>query len=365
MVVENSSVAILLPSLSSGDAIGNDVLEEFKLLRKKGIDVYLYAEHYEPQFAPLMASVDRVKRAGVIIYHHGIEWLTGEKILNQHAGSYRILRYHNVTPPQFFAGYSAELEKLVKRGREQTRRLTKLCTHFFADSQYNCKELINEGAPLDKCWVVAPFHQADELLSLQADIRTLESLLADSRPIILFVGRQVPNKGLHHFVRVARSLLDLCGAKFRFIWVGNRDPRLAKYYREVESYLAVNRLFDLVIFPGKASQTELKAFYLAASVFLTLSEHEGFCVPIVEAQALGVPVVALGRAAVPETAGENQLVFEELDYERFAAAVAVLLANPDYRLHLASHGRNNYHRRFARQVLEAAFLGALGGVYSS
>ncbi|SHJ00895.1 Glycosyltransferase involved in cell wall bisynthesis [Desulfofundulus thermosubterraneus DSM 16057] len=364
-MIENSSIAILLPSLSSGDAIGNDVLEEYKLLRQRGARVYLYAEYYEPQFAPLMASMDQVKNVEAIIYHHGIEWPAGEKLLNQHMGSYRFLRYHNVTPPQFFAGYSAELEKLVKRGREQTRRLIKLCTHFLADSRYNCEELISEGAPPDKCLVVAPFHQADELLSLQADIRTLESLLADARPIILFVGRQAPNKGLHHFVRVARSLLNLYSAKFRFIWVGGRNPQLAKYYREVENYLAANRLLDLVTFPGKVSQTQLKAFYMAASVFLTLSEHEGFCVPIIEAQAVGVPVVALGRAAVSETTGENQLIFEELDYERFATAVAVLLANPDYRLHLASHGKNNYHRRFAWQVLEAAFLGALGGVYSS
>ncbi|MCL6446979.1 MAG: glycosyltransferase [Armatimonadetes bacterium] len=327
--------------------------------------MYLYAEHYEPQFASFIASIDQVKNAEVIIYHHGIEWSAGEKLLNQHLGPYRVLRYHNVTPPHFFARYSAELENLVKRGRDQTRRLIKLCTHFLADSLYNCEELISEGAPSDKCRVVAPFHQASELLALQADLKTLESLLKDARPKVLFVGRQAPNKGVHHFACVARSLLDLYGSRFRFFWVGGRDPRLIKYYGEIESYLAANRLLELVIFPGKINQTQLKAFYLAASVFLTLSEHEGFCVPIVEAQAHGVPVMALGRAAVPETAGENQLIFKELDYERFAAAVAVLLANSDYRLHLANYGRENYRKRFTRQVLEAAFLGALEGVYSS
>lgn len=358
-------IIIMVPSLSSGDAVGNDVLGQYNALQDKGFTVGIYAEHHEPQFHRLVKSVKEVKKASCIIYHHSIDWPRGEKLLRESNARLKILRYHNVTPPEFFRGYSPKLEKLTRLGREQTPRLVRACTHFLAVSAYNAKELTGYGAPSDRCRVLPPFNHIEELLSLQADAGLLEPLIKSPAACVLSVGRQAPNKGLYHFLRVAHSFTNLFGKRARFIWVGGRDPNLSRYYAEIDRYILTNRLNDVVFFPGRVSASRLKAYYLASKVFLTLSEHEGFCVPVVEAQALGVPVVALARAAVPETAGENQLIFEEIDYERFAAAVAVLLANPDYRLHLADCGRENYQKRFARQVLEAAFLGALEEVRSS
>jgi glycosyltransferase involved in cell wall biosynthesis len=349
----------MVPGLSAGDAIGNDVLGEYEVLRRKGFDVTTYCEHCDHRFRRIVSGPRCIRKAEIVIYHHGINWPRGEKLLRESNARLKVLRYHNVTPPEFFRGYSPELEKLTRLGREQTPRLVQACTHFLADSAYNAKELTGYGASPDRCRVLPPFNHIEELLSLQADVGLLESLIKSHVACVLSVGRQAPNKGLHHFLRVAHSFKNLFGKRARFIWVGGRDPNLSRYYAEIDRYILTNRLNDVVFFPGRVSASRLKTYYLASKVFLTLSEHEGFCVPVVEAQALGVPVVALARAAVPETAGENQLIFEEIDYERFAAAVAVLLANPDYRLHLASHGKENYQKRFARQVLEAAFLQAL------
>ena len=354
----------MVPGLLAGDAIGNDVLGEYDILRRKGFDVTIYCDRCDHRFRRIVSGPRCIRKAKVVIYHHGIDWPRGEKLLKESPARLKILRYHNVTPSGFFRGYSPELEKLTRLGREQTPRLVRACTHFLADSAYNAKELIGYGAPSDRCRVLPPFNHIEELLSLQADAGLLEPLIKSPAACVLSVGRQAPNKGLHHFLRIAHSFTTLFGKRARFIWVGGRDPNLSRYYSEIDNYVLANRLHDVVFFPGKVSASRLKAYYLASKVFLMLSEHEGFCVPVAEAQAFGVPVVALARAAVPETTGENQLIFEEVDYERFAAAVAVLLANPDYRLHLASQGKDNYQKRFARQVLEAAFLGALEEVCS-
>lgn len=356
------SIVITLRSLSSGDAIGNDVISEYNLLKSNGLEVFIFAEHYEPQFAQYLCDFDTAKNSEVLIYHHGILWDKGETLLKDHHGKFRIMRYHNITPPDFFRAYNDELTDLVDKGRKQTLRLIKYFSYFIPASFYNAQELLNYKVPKELIEVIAPFNHVDELLSIQADIVTLDKLIGQHRPIVLFVGRKVPNKGLFHFVRVAKKYVDLFGKKVYFIWVGSEDLRLGKYYDMINRYINDNSISDVVLFPGKVSISELKSYYLSANVFLILSEHEGFCVPILEAQSLGVPIIALNRAAVGETLGKNQLLFDEIDYERFAAAIEVLLNNNEYCIELSKYGKENYNGRFKNSLIKEKFLNTITGV---
>jgi glycosyltransferase involved in cell wall biosynthesis len=355
----NSSISILLPALSAYDAIGNDVLAEYELLKKSGLDVNIFAEYYEPQFSRLIADKKRILETDALLYHHGVRWDFGESLLKNSSAPIKIMKYHNVTPSEFFSDYSPYLFELVEEGRQQTNRLAQSCTHFLADSVYNCEELLELGIPASKCKVVAPFAQVEELLSLQADLVSLEKRIRANRIHVLFVGRQAPNKGLHHFIRVADAFSRLFGKKACFTWIGGRDTTLVRYYQEIEDYLHEKSLQDIVLFPGKIPASHLKAYYLSSNVFLSVSEHEGFCVPIIEAQALGVPVIALGRTAVTGTIGEGQLVLEDLDYDKFAAAIAVLFNNPYYNNYVSTHGKKNYLEHFSKEVLQENFLKTL------
>ncbi len=355
-------LVIAVPTLVSGDAIGNDVMIEYRLLKNEGHNIKIFAENYQEQFSEFVCSFEEAIKADIVFYHHGIYWALGEKLLKKHKGKIRILRYHNVTPVEFFKKYSPDLANIVEIGRQQTRRLIKLSTHFLADSNYNAQELLSDGASSKLCKILAPFHHVDELISAESDIMRLEYLTKGKKPNILFVGRQVPNKGMHHFIYVAKEYTRFFGKKANFIWIGGKDPTFELYYEEVQGIINKNNLDDIISFPGKIPINELKSYYLSSSIFLVISEHEGFGVPIIEAQALGVPIVALNRAAVGDTAGDDQLLFDDIDYERFAVAIEVLLNNTDYRLKLIEKGKENFNKRFEKSILEKNFIEILMGV---
>lgn len=356
------TVALMMPTLTSGDAVGNDLIEEYKLLKREGIPVKLFSQNVEKQFRDIICTPDELKDADVIIYHHAIHWPMGEELLGQLKAGTRILRYHNITPPEFFAPYSKELGQSVTEGRLQTGRLVDMCTHFLSDSFYNQQELILEGADEKRCAVVAPFHQGEGLLSVDGDIGLLQNELSKMRPTVLFVGRQAPNKGMHHFVHIAHAYRDFFGSSAAFVWVGGGEPKFSPYYAVINNYIRRNRLGEMVHFTGKVPLSHLKSYYMLAKAFLVVSEHEGFCVPVIEAQAQGVPIVALNKAAVGETAGANQIVFDGLDYDRYATAIKVILDNQKHSADLVEQGRRNYLERFSHKVLEDEFMNYLLGV---
>ncbi len=358
------TIGIMLPTLSVGDAVGNDCMVEYKLLKERGYRCLLYAENREARFESLMCKPKALAEADIILYHHAIHWPLGEKILKDLRVGQKILRYHNITPAQFFSPYSSDLGISVTLGRQQTGRLVQICDLYLSDSRYNEQELLTEGAPPEKSTVIPPFHQGDALRTIQGDTIVLQKLLAKKTPMVLFVGRQAPNKGLHHFVRVAKAYLEYFGEKAYFVWVGGQEPKFRPYYSEIKRFILKNHLSGMVEFPGKISLEALKSYYLGASAFLVVSEHEGFCVPVIEAQTQGIPIVALNTSAVGETAGPNQLVFEDAEYGRFAAALHTVLNNGEFSRFVIDQGKLNYQTRFSDEVLIPQFLSYLQGVLS-
>ena len=141
--------------------------------------------------------------------------------------------------------------------------------------------------------------------------------------------------------------------------VGKPDHRLLAYLRMLELMVREFQLESHVTFHGEVSTAALAERYAAASAFVSTSEHEGFCVPIVEAMAFGVPVVALATTAVPETVGEAGVLWEERDPRRFALAIQRLLTQPHERQWLGKLGRQRYEEQFANAIIESRMLAAL------
>jgi glycosyltransferase involved in cell wall biosynthesis len=122
---------------------------------------------------------------------------------------------------------------------------------------------------------------------------------------------------------------------------------------------------DEVIFAGSVTQSQLRTYYTAAEVFLCTSEHEGFCVPLVEAMLLRVPIVAWARTAVGETVGEAGLVWGEDDPDLLAESVATVLESPSLRRTLVERGFRRYKERFAIARIEESFISMVEGLLSS
>jgi glycosyltransferase involved in cell wall biosynthesis len=182
----------------------------------------------------------------------------------------------------------------------------------------------------------------------------------DGRTNVLSVARLAPNKGHltllnafavyhHHYDPTSRLLL-----------VGKEDERLSIYANSLRMRSRELGIENAVVFLGEVSDSALKAFYLVAHVFLMTSEHEGFCVPIIEAMAMKVPVVAYGSSAVPGTVGKAGIVWDKPDPELLAGSLNRVVVDEPARTALATMGRKRFNSRFSRDKIEDRFLKAVG-----
>lgn len=354
--------AILLPTLANRDAVGNDSRAMARLLRQHGIDTRLFCDvavDISERTYPAEQAVQFASRPNdLLIYHFSTAWPKGLQILRRSRAK-KILRYHNVTPPQYFSGVSRAHEKACMAGRSEISAVAQTdCALYLGASQYNLDELIAAGAPADRCSVLPPFHRIRELLDAEADLALLDQL-NDGTPTALMVGRIAPNKGHVDLVDAFAAWLDGYGRSARLLVVGKRDPALASYIGTIDDKIQTHGLKAHVVWLENINTAKLKAAYLASSMFMMLSEHEGFCVPLVEAMALGVPVLARGTSAIPETVADAGIVWSSSEPAVYAASAERLTQDVALRARLRSRGWQRYHQHFATDVLEQRFCGAL------
>jgi len=353
-------VIIVCQTLVLADAIGHDVIEEFKCLKEEGIEVYLYAEGFSQETENLI-SKDSINllcdKDTVLIYHHSIFWDKGIELLKA-ARCKKIIKYHNVTPEHFFLPYSFELFKSCLFARRLNRELLGLnFDMLLSDSTFNAKDFIDIGFPEDRCRVLAPFHKIHEFGDTKADIGTLDKL-NNGKINIFFCGRVAPNKGHKHILYTAYYCKLMFDENIRFVLAGTIDENLSKYWEELNKLSNTLGLSDVVEFVGKVSFNELKSYYLGSHAFLVLSEHEGFCVPVLEAQYFRLPIIAYDSSAVKETMGENQLVYDTLNYDVIASSIHTLYNDASARQYLAEEGYKNF-LKYERANLKDKFMSCL------
>jgi glycosyltransferase involved in cell wall biosynthesis len=356
-------IAIVSPAILPGDAIGRDALHMGGVLREQGHHVELFSTTWgKPQ--PRNDNDLHVRNfladdaSALLILHHAIGWPHAVPLIAA-AKCRRVIKYHNVTPARFYDSLDDEYAELCRQGRTQLRQLIDhKCDLYIADSPFNQKDLMEMGADSQRCIVLPPFNDLENLLTTQPDPTVLHDY-SDGCTNLLFVGRRAPNKG-------HRSLLDafavyhhLYNAHSRLVLIGRCEPRQEKYTQSLREQVWRLGLHGQVIFVDSVSDAELKAYYESASVFVLASEHEGFCVPLVEAMALQVPIVAYGTTAVPHTVGNAGLVWDEPDPVLLAQSIDTVVRDSEVRQQLIERGWRRYRERFANQRLERDFLRAL------
>ena len=354
--------AILLPVLAGKDAVGNDALAMARVLRERGIETRLFCDVAHGVDEPTSAPAGVLDFAGgprdLLIYHFSVGWPVALDLVARARG-FRIVRYHNITPPEFFAGISRTYEAACARGRAEIPAVARLgCELYLGDSRYNLDELVEHGAPPERGAVLAPLHRVGHLLDAEADLGLLDRLCDGTRNLLM-VGRVAPNKGHPDLIDALAALVDGWGDPARLLIVGKSDPGLAAYDAAIRERIARHRLEDHVCWLESVGEAQLKAAYLASQAFVTLSRHEGFCVPLIEAMALGVPVVAHASSAIPETIGEGGIVWNSTDPWLYAASLARLAADARFRNGLRDAARARYDREYAPAVLHERFLSLL------
>ena len=338
------------------DAVGQDVQRMAEILGRSH-RVGLFAAQVAEGVAPrLEAAAARAWLEGpdsLLIYHHSLFWEAGETLLAEARGRV-IIKDHNITPPEYFTPYSELYADLCGRGRDQTRRLAERHPEaaWVGDSRFNLADAGLLGLP--RASVLPPFNRIDRWAGMTPHPGRLRSLLGDRRAQALFVGRQAPNKGLHFLLDVARAWVPRYGPTLQIHLVGRRDPELAVFHAAFDAEVAASGLGDVVRVAGELPEPELLAYYLGCDAYLNASEHEGFCLPLAEAQSLHLPVLSRSGTAAPETLGPDQLVLDD-DPAEFAAGLRLLTTRPEWSEWLQARGRANYESRFANDVIAARF----------
>jgi glycosyltransferase involved in cell wall biosynthesis len=344
------TIALAARVLNDGDAIGNDLLGMADALRTDGRAVVLFAEkaRVDRDVRPL-TELDAFLQSSAtrLILHLSNDCEPGVRAAEKHADR-SIVKFHNTTPARFFGDYDAGLVRETIRGRRQAVRLAKLGVRFWVDSDFNGRDLAADAPGLRR-ETLAPFHQAESLARAVPDTDRLAGL-DDWATTLLCVGRVAPNKNLELALDVLARLRDR-EPRARLIVAGEHlFPDYSAKLLERAIRLGVEDEFEVT---GRVTAAQLKALYQSADALLATSEHEGFCVPLVEAMALGVPIAALPRTAVPETAGDAALYADDAD--GLADAARQLVADGPLRERRIRHGFARYRECFSTAALTDRF----------
>jgi glycosyltransferase involved in cell wall biosynthesis len=304
-----------IPAAHRGDAVGDHARTLRTLFRAWGHESEIYALTIDEGLEDDVRRWGRAEsRDGdVTILHFAVPSPMTDAFRTLPGG--RVLHYHNVTPAHFFAPFDAGICRMAAAGRRELASLAGHVDLALGVSQFNQRELDELGfAPTG----VLPLALDTARLTEAPRVPSLEAILQDGLVNILFVGRVAPNKKIEDHIRLAEQYKRYVDVYYRFIFVGKYDA-VPRYYAAVRALIAEYQMLpDRFWFTGPVTDRELAAYYRNAHAYVSLSEHEGFCAPLVEAMTMDVPVLAYGAAAVPETLGGAGVSFAPKDLE-FAA----------------------------------------------
>jgi glycosyltransferase involved in cell wall biosynthesis len=325
----------LLPVLSPGDAIGAAVLRTRVMLLQMGFRSEIFAgliDHRLQRAArPETALPGRLAADDVLVYHLSIGSPLARLVARSSVRT--VVVYHNITPADYYRDINPIVSYWLQRGRRDLAALAPHATLVIGDSRLNLEEALAAGAR--HATVVPPAVDLGRL-------RPEPARPSSDAPVVIFTGRLASNKGHEHLIRAVAALRALALPSARLTLVGGGDDTepYARALRDLAERVGVGSAVRLT---GRVSDSELREIYATAAVFACASEHEGFCVPLLEAMAFSVPIVAFAAAAVPETVGPAGLLTATRNPLVWAALLEVAIRSAPTRRSLIAAG----HRRLA------------------
>jgi glycosyltransferase involved in cell wall biosynthesis len=314
----------VLATLGYGDAIGHEVLGIQRVLRGEGYESEIFVETADTRLESVTVDyrdmVGYIRPEDVLLHHFS---LGSRASRTAYAMPGRMaLIYHNITPPEYFVGVHRDLVRQCFRGRRELTAYIDRCSLALGDSEYNRQELEALGfTATDVLPVVPGFSHLDV-----APDRALAAGFDDGWTNLMFVGRVVPNKKFEDLIRWFHVYRTRHNPRSRLLLVGFHSG-FERYLAMLHALIARLGTPD-VHFLGHVTNEELVALYDLADLFLCASEHEGFCVPLVEAFHKQVPVVACAAAAVPATMDGGGVLLETRDPFEVARVIATVLDDP-------------------------------------
>jgi len=313
----------ITPVLSYGDGVGNDIAAMDRVLKQNGYDTQIFSLGADKRVEHLMKDINDMpdpKKDDIVIYHMA----TGSMLtdLFKKLKCYKIMVYHNVTPPYFFKEYNKGALAACEEGLNQVRDMKNYVDYCMTPSEYNKQNLIDFGytCPIEVLPIIIPFGDYEK----EADKKIIEQY-SDGITNIVFTGRIVPNKKQEDIIEAFYYYNKYWNADSRLILVGNYNG-MENYYIRLQRYVK-ELMCENVIFTGHINFSQILAYYKAADVFLCLSEHEGFCIPLLEAMYFKKPIVAFDAAAVGETMADSGIKLKNKNGMEIAGIINKLMSD--------------------------------------
>ncbi len=323
-MAEVKNVHQVLEGAAPGNAIYAHALLLRAALRRWGFRSDLYAAEMDTAVVKEVLPFDRYRpgRRDVLIYHYSTGSGLSDAIRSLDVPL--ILIYHNVTPPEYFKGLGP-MSVRARRGREGLVQLRHRVSLALAVSTYNQQDLVAAGYERTG---VLPLAVSYELINAPPDEAVL-SRLDDDWVNLLFVGRLAPNKRQEDVIKAFYFYRQI-NPQSRLFLVGSWHNTW-RYVDWLRQFARDLNLSDGVFFPGRVSTAALAAYYRLADLFVCMSEHEGFCVPLIESMRFGVPIVAYASAAVPDTLGGAGVLIRVKRYGVIAEVLHLLCTDVAFR----------------------------------
>lgn len=322
------AVHIVACNIREHDAIGNFCFDLDRLMRAGGVPSRLYARSFDPALRGLIRPVaelfDRVVRKDIIFFHFSI--LDRHMPAVAELSCHKILYYHNITPPAFFRSFHPELADQCEAGYRQLDYVASFDA-IVTNSEASRDDLLNR---LDVLKISAPPREA--VATCPPVLGSVWRLKGSAEPIalpqcdtrLLFVGRLSPNKKIEDLLRLFAEFHRREPSSALILAGGETSPAYSEMLRGL-----IDGLFKQpkprIVLTGRVSDGQLITLYRRATAFVTMSEHEGFCVPLLEAMSFDLPIFAYADRAVAETLGDSGCLFRHKDFAEIADAMIALL----------------------------------------
>lgn len=343
-------------ALQSPDGVGYIIRTQANMLAPLGGVKPIQTIYVQPDLAPETGRVSATPFAsGDVAMLHFYGYSRLERLFAA-LPSRRIVHYHNITPPEYFPPLSGAFE-MTTRGLAQLPRLARLADMVTGDSEFNVRAFAASLPGPRPTLPLYPLVDRERLLNLPLDQAHFAALLQRKRQDpdevwLLFVGRFAPNKRQDLIVAAAGRLAADWHRRVRLVLIGSGDNDPA--FRARLDAVVRQQPCLTVDLPGAVTDDKLYAYYRVADAFVSASEHEGFGIPLAEAMAFGVPVIAAAHAAVPETLGDSGVLLRGWDDIKAAEALARVIDRPAYRDQIVQAQYRNLER-----FSEAALRGRL------
>jgi glycosyltransferase involved in cell wall biosynthesis len=342
----------LVHTLSYGDAISTEVLALQRVLHSLGYHSEIFRIHEHPKLKGRSRSYTELSQGiqGDLVLHYSLGSPLND-VYSSWSGGQKTLVYHNITPAHWYRSINQRVADDIQRGLSELPRLCAVSDAIWADSPFNAGELGDLGFHADVLELLVDPARWDTPRNegLYASVKGSPGIQ------VLHVGRLAPNKCVEDVIKAFYFLVKYLDPSARLRLVGiDTDTELYSFsLRELANYLGIGYAVEFV---GALADDEVRSMYEASDAYLCMSEHEGFCLPLIEAMHFGLPVIAYSAGAVPDTMGEGGILVREKRHAEIGQLVAQIATPGELRSQLQTNGRARVTRfsyeRFAARVQE-------------